>query len=71
MIRREQECCAFLDFELSENEKGLTLAITAPESVRDTVDALFGPFLTGAGGWPVFVPVRWPRDDRHGTIDAR
>lgn len=48
LIRSEQECCAFLQFELSENEKELTLAITAPEPARDTLDALFDPFLTGA-----------------------
>jgi hypothetical protein len=48
MIRREQECCAFLDFELNEDEKELTLAITAPEAATGTLDALFDPFLTGA-----------------------
>jgi hypothetical protein len=47
MIRREQECCAFLQFELDEGENDLTLAITAPEAARDMLDALFDPFLTG------------------------
>ncbi|MDE2166322.1 MAG: hypothetical protein KGJ66_08285 [Alphaproteobacteria bacterium] len=48
MIRREQECCAFLQFDLNESEKELTLAITAPHAARDTLDTLFDPFLTGA-----------------------
>src|SRR6185437_17082945 len=48
MIRREQECCAFLAFKLTEDEKELTLAVTAPQAARDALDALFGPFLTRA-----------------------
>lgn len=35
MVHREQECCAFLGFELNESEKRLTLIITAPEGARD------------------------------------
>lgn len=46
MVRREQECCAFLDFTLNENDKELTLAITAPEAAREALDAVFDPFLT-------------------------
>jgi hypothetical protein len=48
MIRRVQECCAFLAFELNEDEKELTLAITGPQAARDALAALFDPFLTGA-----------------------
>ncbi|AGK59729.1 hypothetical protein HYPDE_40303 [Hyphomicrobium denitrificans 1NES1] len=48
MVRREQECCAFLALELNEREKSLTLAITAPEAAHDALDALFNPFLTGS-----------------------
>ena len=48
MVRRERQCCAFLDFELSEDEKGLTLVIAAPEAAWDTLDAVFDPFLTGS-----------------------
>lgn len=47
MIRREQKCCAFLDFELKEDEKELTLAITVPEAARAALDTIFDPFLTG------------------------
>lgn len=49
MIRREQECCPFLRFELDEHEKGLTLAISAPGVGEDALDGLFAPFLTGSG----------------------
>ena len=48
MVRREQECCAFLGFDLNEGENGLTLIITAPEAARDALDALFDPFVTGS-----------------------
>jgi hypothetical protein len=48
MVRREQECCAFLGFELNEGGNGLTLVITAPEAARDALDALFDPFVTGS-----------------------
>jgi hypothetical protein len=48
LVRREQECCAFLQLDLNEDEKGLTLAVTAPQAARDTLDALSEPFLTGA-----------------------
>lgn len=47
MIRREQKCCAFLRFELQEDETTLTLVITAPEETKDSLDTLFDPFLRG------------------------
>jgi len=53
MVHRERQCCAFLDFELREDENNATLVITAPEAVRDALDAMFDPFLTAsnsAGG---------------------
>lgn len=48
MICREQECCAFLDFELDEGASELTLVITAPEMARDALDAVFDPFVKGS-----------------------
>lgn len=48
MVRREQECCAFLQLELYEGENGLTLVVTAPEAARDVLDAIFDPFVTGS-----------------------
>jgi hypothetical protein len=48
MVRREQECCAFLRFEFNEGGNGLTLVVTAPEAARDVLDAIFDPFVTGS-----------------------
>jgi hypothetical protein len=53
MVRRERQCCAFLGFELREDENNVTLVVTAPEAAQDALDAVFDPFLTGsnsAGG---------------------
>jgi hypothetical protein len=44
MVRREQQCCAFLRFELDEGEQELVLAITAPEAASEAFDDLFGAF---------------------------
>lgn len=48
LMRREQECCAFLDFALHEERDGLRLTITAPERARDAADDVFALFLPGA-----------------------
>lgn len=45
MVRREQQCCAFLGFDLKEEEKSVTLVIEAPRHAADTLDAIFEPFL--------------------------
>ena len=45
MVRKEQQCCAFLNFELSEIDEGVRLAITAPERAREVADALFEQFV--------------------------
>jgi hypothetical protein len=44
MVGKEQECCAFLKFELFETAEGVCLTITAPERARDVADALFEQF---------------------------
>ena len=49
MVRKEQRCCAFLNFDLSEIDEGVRLAITAPERARDVADALFEQ-VAPAGG---------------------
>ena len=48
MVRREQECCAFLRFELDEGADELTLVVTAPEAARDFLNAIFDPFVAGS-----------------------
>jgi hypothetical protein len=45
MAGKEQECCAFLTFELSETDEGVRLNITAPERAREVADALFEQFV--------------------------
>ncbi|WP_449043995.1 hypothetical protein [Paracoccus versutus] len=44
MVRKEQECCAFLRFDLSINEDAVHLLITAPEAAREAADMLFEHF---------------------------
>ena len=50
MVRREQQCCAFLGFELQVGDDSVTLAIAAPESAADALDAVFEPFLPSETG---------------------
>ena len=45
MVRKEQECCAFLTFTLAEDPGGVTLTIAAPERAREAADLIFEPFL--------------------------
>ncbi|ODT81448.1 MAG: hypothetical protein ABS76_11415 [Pelagibacterium sp. SCN 64-44] len=44
LVRGEQACCAFLDFDLDERADRLLLTITAPEAARDAADMLFEQF---------------------------
>lgn len=44
MIAREEECCAFLTFELHPEGDTLRLVIAAPEGARDALDTVFQPF---------------------------
>jgi hypothetical protein len=45
MVGKEQECCGFLTFELTETHDDVRLTITAPERARDVADTLFEPFV--------------------------
>jgi hypothetical protein len=45
MVGKEQACCAFLDFELTETSEEVRLTITAPERAREVADALFEQFV--------------------------
>lgn len=47
MVRNEQACCSFLDFELREDAGEIRLTITAPEDARTMADTLFEPFIAG------------------------
>jgi hypothetical protein len=44
MVRKEQDCCAFLRFDLSIGKDEVHLLITAPEAAREAADMLFDHF---------------------------
>jgi hypothetical protein len=46
MVAREQDCCAFLTFDLQDEADTVRLVIEAPEDARDALDAVFEPFQT-------------------------
>ena len=48
MVRLEQDCCAFLTFDLNQRPDEIRLRIKAPERARDAADMLFGQFLPSA-----------------------
>jgi hypothetical protein len=43
-VRREHECCPFLDFTIQEDRDALILVIEAPENASEAADALFGTY---------------------------
>lgn len=47
MVRNEQRCCGFLDFQLRETADDIRLTVTAPETAREATDALFKQFIVG------------------------
>jgi hypothetical protein len=44
LVLKEQLCCAFLKFEMREEESGFHLTITAPDEVRESAELLFENF---------------------------
>ncbi len=48
MVRREKECCAFLDFDVREDAENIRLIIRAPESARAAAALVFVPFISKA-----------------------
>jgi hypothetical protein len=50
MVRREQECCAFLTFDLREESNEVALTISAPEDAREAADVLFEQFVGAPQG---------------------
>ena len=45
LVAAEQQCCAFLHFDVRHESDGLRVTITAPEHALDAVDELFAQFL--------------------------
>ena len=48
MVRNEQACCSFLNFDLREQAHEVRLIISAPEAAREAADTLFEHFVAGA-----------------------
>jgi hypothetical protein len=48
MVRREQECCAFLNFDVLEDAHSVRVRITAPETARSVASSLFERFSSKA-----------------------
>jgi hypothetical protein len=48
MVRKEEDCCAFLTFDLEERPDEIRLTIKAPERAREAADMLLGQFLPSA-----------------------
>lgn len=46
MVRGEQDCCAFLDFEVQDAAGAVRVVIQAPERAREAADTAFEPFLS-------------------------
>ncbi len=44
LVRDEQQCCAFLDFKMSDQPDSVHLSITAPVEAAEVADALFTHF---------------------------
>ena len=44
MARREQACCAFLSFQVVEEQDALRVVISAPEAARRAAEAMFEQF---------------------------
>jgi hypothetical protein len=47
VVEKEQECCAFLTFEIQVNPKDVVLTITSPPETRESARWLFAQFLPG------------------------
>jgi hypothetical protein len=48
MMRREQECCAFLRFDVLEDANSVRVRITAPETARCAASSLLERFSSKA-----------------------
>lgn len=47
LVARESDCCAFLDFDVTRDETGVHVTITAPAAIADAADELFSHFTPG------------------------
>ena len=47
MVEREQECCAFLTFDLQSRPDATELRITAPEGAKEAIGPIYEQFVEG------------------------
>lgn len=52
MVRREQECCRFLHFEIIEASDAVRVWVVAPEEARVAAESLFAEFAAGGSNTP-------------------
>ena len=45
MVKKEQECCPFLEFEVEPRSNCLALRITAPEAAREAIQDIYAQFV--------------------------
>ena len=45
LVRRESECCAFLEFAVNESADQVSVTITVPERAGEIADDLLAPFV--------------------------
>lgn len=50
LVQREQSCCAFLHFEVTESADTIRVRVTVPVAASESAADLLAPFLTGAAG---------------------
>ena len=48
LVRREQECCAFLRFTVTTSEDAVSLDVRVPDTAVDAAGDLLAPFLAGS-----------------------
>jgi MerR family transcriptional regulator, copper efflux regulator len=48
LVAAEQQCCAFISFILTFDERGTALEVTAPESAADIIHTVFGKARAGS-----------------------
>jgi hypothetical protein len=47
-VRREEECCAFLVFQIDEEGEAVRVTVRAPEDARIAAESLFEQFSAAA-----------------------
>jgi hypothetical protein len=45
MVKKEQECCPFLEFEVETRSNCVALRITAPEAAREAIQDIYAQFV--------------------------